>query len=141
MKKSILILVAIVTFFSCSKEEKKLQSNKQFINPPSWIIGKWLDKSGKSWSRTGGFEFTNDNIFDLDAKGEVTRDFKKSFSESVRAKVLSVKEKKTDNSYVFEVWTSDRGTKNLSYKFVKKSSSVIIYELNDTYNIELTKIE
>ena len=134
MKKSIYLILLFIAQLStsCSKDE----NNTNFINPPDWIIGTWMDISNES----GGFRFTSDNIYDLNPNGDVFMNLKEGLQEYVNTGKYIVDEYITDTNYTFKVTLS--GTTAIEYEFIKNDGNTIIYvtsDFTDRYNIILTK--
>ncbi len=129
LKTLIICLFAFTILQSCSKDDDSLSSNK--INPPSWIIGSWLDKAD-TWAQIGGFKFTKDNLIELSADNKEILSYKSSFSG-----LMDVTQNSTNNSYSLKIQTF--GTTVIDYYFEKGADNTIIYTLNSTYNIVLTK--
>lgn len=138
MKKTILLfaICIVLTLTSCSSDDDSSDNQDNLFNPPSWIIGTWLDESEPEWQQIGGFQFTNDNILDINADGETILNFKEAYANSESAGI-TVDEEETDSSYRVKIISN--GVTNLDYKFNKNSDTDIVYELSSTYNIVLTK--
>ena len=138
MKKiSILIITcfSLLLTISCSKDDEGSSSSS--FNPPNWIIGTWLDKNEPEWSQIGGFKFTSDNIIDLNADGQEILNYDQSFAIGLKSGTMKIDETITNEVYQIIINTS--GITTLNYTFNKGSSNSIIYELNATQKVELTK--
>lgn len=134
--KAFLIILLAGSVFSCSKEDDNESAN--FINPPNWIIGTWLDESEPTFSQIGGFQFTDDNLISISANGDVIIDLKEGLREGVDVGVIKTNEVITNSNYELEIITS--GTVTNSYKFTRDiDASSIIYDLSVTYDVLLTK--
>lgn len=128
-----IFLVLLIT--SCSKDDDSNSSSS--FNPPNWIIGTWLDKSEPEWQQVGGFKFTNNSIIDLDIDGNELLNYAEGLKATLKTGLSKIEEITTDDTYQVKVTTS--GVTSINYKYYKGGSNTIIYELNSTYDIELTK--
>ncbi|WP_298762572.1 hypothetical protein [uncultured Polaribacter sp.] len=123
---------------SCSSNDDDNLDSVNFINPPKWILGTWLDKSEPAWAQIGGFKFTNDNLFDLSSNGTITINLKEGLKQGIDAGVISVNENSTSTSYSLEIVSS--GAISSSYEFSKGNNNAsIVYKLTATRNVILTK--
>ena len=120
MKKIFLFLIALVGIVACSKSDSGSSESGSY-NPPSWIIGTWLDGSNST-----GFKFTSTDFCQVTAGAShcfldgsyvtVTENKATNNSFSLTFKVAS-----TEFSYVFErleggkIKTTNRGTLNDVY--------------------------
>jgi len=134
--KTILIIGLFLLTISCAKDDDNDSSSSSF-NPPSWIIGTWLDKSEPEWAQAGGFKFTNDNIIDLSADGVEILNYKEGLKESIEIGITTINETITSNSYEIKITTN--GLTYLIYKFNKGDATTIIYELMPSHTVVLTK--
>lgn len=126
MKKIFLFLVALVGIVACSKGDSSSSedggnSSIAGYNPPSWIIGTWMDESNST-----GFKFTSNNFCQIAGGASncflegpyvtVTESKATNKSFSFTFKIAS-----TEFSYVFEqleggkVKTTNRGILNDVY--------------------------
>lgn len=139
MKKIItlsFIFLALCT--SCSSNDDENTNLANFINPPEWILGTWMDKSEPVWSQTGGFRFTNNNLLDLTSDGSIVVNLKEGLKQGINAGVISVKENSTSTNYSLEIISS--GAVTSSYQFSKgNNDDNIVYKLTATKNVILTK--
>lgn len=131
VKILIIGIFLIISSNSCSKEDDTIDNNS--INPPSWIIGSWLDKSEPTWAQIGGFKFTNVNLIELSAENTEILNYKESFKTGL----MNISETSNTNSYSIKI--ESQGVTVIDYYFEKSSSSEIIYDLNSSYNVILTK--
>lgn len=139
MKKIQLIVLFTISIllFSCNKDDNDTNLTSSGFNPPSWIIGSWLEESDSTWAGIGGFKFTKNNIVDLDVDGSEILNYGESIKAGLAAGIIKIEEIKTDDTYNVKVITS--GVSTLDYKFNKGTSNTIFYELNSIYTTELTK--
>lgn len=128
MKKLILLLsLIIVTACSSSSDDEsgKVKTTGDNFNPPAWIIGTWKDSSGTTYN------FTKDDI--ICKVGGNRLSFKDQATNLKDTKVTySIKETKTDNSYVAEFKFSAVTT---IFSFTKTASDKMISDgyLSGTY--------
>ncbi|MTH16992.1 hypothetical protein [Flavobacterium sp. LC2016-01] len=98
MKKLILLLsLVIITACSSSSDDDSGKANTtgDSFNPPAWIIGTWKDTGATTYN------FTNDDIICTVSGSRLS--FKDQAKSLKDAKITySIKETKTDNSYVAE---------------------------------------
>ncbi|WP_144439127.1 hypothetical protein [Lutibacter profundi] len=132
--KTLLIIGVLLLTFSCSKDD---DSSLSSFNPPSWIIGTWLDKTEPEWTQVGGFKFTNDNIIDLNAEGVEILNYKVGLQSAIDIGITTIEEIITSNSYEIRITTN--GLTNLIYKFSKGATNTIVYKLTPSIEIILTK--
>lgn len=140
MKKATTLLFLISYLLltnSCSKDDDQSLTNNKSINPPEWIHGTWLDKSEPTWAQVGGFKFTNDNIVDLNADGNENLSYKEGLESGIKNGSISIEETITNDIYEFKVISF--GLTSSILHFDKGSSNTIIYDLNETYDVILTK--
>jgi hypothetical protein len=130
--KTLFVCLFVITLLqSCSKDDdNSLNSNK--INPPSWIIGSWLDKTEPEWAQIGGFKFTKDNLIELSAENKEILNYNTSLSG-----LMDVTQTNTTNSYSLKIETF--GTTVIEYYFEKGGNNTIIYKLSTVHNVVLTK--
>lgn len=133
MKKTILLFTVFSIFiFSCSEDENL---NKNFINPPNWILGTWMDNSSRG---SGGFQFTIDNLILITSDGSIFLNLKEGLQNAIDVGSMSTNEVITNNIYELEIISN--GNVNLSYKFIRGSDDKnIIHKSSTTDNIILTK--
>lgn len=133
-----LVIILVTSTISCSKDNDNSNKSNNFINPPDWIIGTWLDESEPTFSQIGGFQFTDDNLISISANGDVIIDLKEGLREGVDVGVIKTNEVITNSNYELEIITS--GTVTNSYKFTRDiDASSIIYDLSVTYDVLLAK--
>ncbi len=137
MKKIFFILLSVSLVLSCSSDDDESSSPSSFINPPDWILGTWQDMSDPEWARSGGFQFTNDNLIDLNTDGDVVINLKEGLQDGIDNDVISVNEDISSTDYLLEVISS--GVVTSSYEFSKNSDNSITYKLSTTIDVELTK--
>lgn len=127
-----------LSIVSCSSNDDHIESNN-FINPPDWIIGTWLDETDPDWAQIGGFQFTNDNLLDISSDNTtVVTNLKEGLQDGVNAGVISVDEVITSNKYELKILSN--GTLTSNYEFSKGTNNqTIIYTLSSTRNVILTK--
>lgn len=130
-KTLIICLFAFTLLQSCSKDDDDSSSSNK-ISPPSWIQGSWLDKTEPTWAQIGGMKFTKDNLIELSADNKEILSYKSSFSG-----IMDVTQNSTNNSYSLKIETF--GTTVIDYYFEKGTDNTIIYTLNSTHNVVLTK--
>ena len=129
------ILIMVICLSACSKED---EVNNNFINPPDWIIGTWVDESEPIWAQKGGFTFTNDNLITLLSTGDAHLNLKESLQDSFDAGLIKINEDISETKYSLEIISN--GTLFNSYKFSIGSNELsIIYHLAITTDIVLTK--
>ena len=133
--KTLLILGLFLLIVSCAKDDD--DSSSSSFNPPSWIIGTWLDKTEPEWAQIGGFKFTSDNIIDLNAEGVEILNYKVGLQSGIEIGITTIEEIITSNSYEIRITTS--GLTNPILKFRKGDTNTIVYELGSLYDIVLTK--
>jgi len=133
MKKSILLFTVFSIFiFSCSEDENL---NKNFINPPNWILGTWMDNSSRG---SGGFQFTIDNLILITSDGSIFLNLKEGLQKAIDVGSMSTNEVITNSIYELEIISN--GNVNLSYKFIRGSDDKnIIHKSSASDNIILTK--
>ena len=129
MKKIFLFLVALVGIVACSKGDSGSSEsggnsgggNVTGYNPPSWIIGTWMDESNST-----GFKFTSNNFCQIAGGASncflegpyvtVTESKATNKSFSFTFKIAS-----SEHSYVFErleggkIKTTNQGIMNDTY--------------------------
>jgi hypothetical protein len=140
MKKLITLSILFLTIISCSSDDDDVasQNESNFINPPEWIIGTWLDESEPVFDQIGGFQFTTNNLISLSADGNVLYNLKESLQESVDLSVITTNETITDTYYKLEIVLS--GTVTNTFEFTKGTGdTTIIYDLSVTFDVILTK--
>jgi len=133
--KTILIIALFLLTISCSKDDDSDSSSS--FNPPSWIIGTWLDKSEPEWAQAGGFKFTNDNIINLNADGVEILNYKDGYQSTIEIGLTTINETITSNSYEIKITTN--GLTNPIYKFNKGDATTIVYQLTSSIDVVLTK--
>jgi hypothetical protein len=141
MKKLITLSILFLTIISCSSDDDDdvaIQNESNFINPPEWIIGTWLDESEPVSAQIGGFQFTTNNLIFLAADGNVLSNLKEGLQESVDFGVITTNETITDTYYKLEIVLS--GTVTNTFEFTKGTGdTTIIYDLSATFDVILTK--
>lgn len=138
MIKKVFLICLIVAVSSCSKDDDKDTDQKSFINPPEWIIGTWMDESLPDIGRSGGYQFTDDNLIVILSNGEVFQNLKEGLKESVDFGVITSNEIITDTDYRLEILVS--GTVTNTFEFKKGSNNTAIIDLTLTrYPTTLTK--
>src|SRR5690606_6004747 len=105
MKKILLFILTILTI-SCSKDDDSANDNSNFINPPDWIIGTWLDESEPEWAQTGGYQFTNDNLISILSNGEVLLNLKEGLQDSFDTGSITTNEIISDTVYELKLLSS-----------------------------------
>ena len=135
--KKVLFLFVTLLMISCSSDDDS-QTTNSFINPPDWIIGTWLDESEPAFSQIGGFQFTHDNLIDLDANGDVFLNLKEGLQESVDAGAITTNEIITNT--VYELKIISNGVETNQYRFTRGTdNTTIVYNMSETYDVVLTK--
>lgn len=147
MKKTILLLILTIlllifflslTTISCSSRDDDINQPNNFINPPDWIIGTWLDETEPVWNQIGGFKFTNDNLISIASNGDISSNLKEELKDGVNAGVIKTNEVITNTTYKLEIVSS--GTVTNSFEFTKGTNNLsIIYDLSVTQDVILTK--
>lgn len=131
LKTLIIFLISFTVLQSCSKDDdNSLDSNK--INPPSWIIGSWLDKTEPEWAQIGGFKFTKDNLIELSADNKEILNYNSSLSG-----LMDVTQTNTNTGYSLRIEVS--GATVIDYYFEKGDNNTLIYKLSAVQNVVLTK--
>ena len=59
MKKNFLIVIFSFTLFSCSNSDDDNNQTANYFNPPSWIIGTWIQEGS---SLGNGYIFTTNDF-------------------------------------------------------------------------------
>lgn len=125
--KKLLFLLCFTTILSCSKsdDDSNNSSANTSINPPSWIIGKWINNSGIS---SLGYVFKNNDfgtsVLNSDIWVKPTIDLYNSGKQGT----ATVIEEKTDSYYKVSYTI---GSTALHYHFVKISNTQIKEILSD----------
>ncbi len=137
MKKIFFILLSVTLVLSCSSDDDESSNSSNFINPPDWILGTWQDVSDPEWSRSGGFQFTNDNLLELNTDGDVFLNLKESLQNGIDNDVITTNEEISSTNYVLEIIS--HGSVDISYEFSKNSDNSITQKITTTISVELTK--
>ncbi len=132
--KTLLIIGVFLLSISCSNNDDDDELAVSSFNPPSWIIGTWLDKTEPEWAQVGGYKFTSDNIIDLNADGVEILNYKEGLQMGIDSGLTTIEEIITSNSYEIRIKTG--GVTNPILKFRKGATNTIIFE---TIDIVLTK--
>ena len=129
MKKIFLFLVALVGIVACSKGDSGSSEsggnsgggNVTGYNPPSWIIGTWMDESNST-----GFKFTSNNFC------QITAGASNCFLEGPYVTVTESKATNKSFSFTFKIASSEH-----SYVFERLEGGKIKTTnqgiMNDTY--------
>lgn len=142
MKKKCLSLF-IVTMFAtfsltaCEKETTSEQStNKEHLNPPSWIQFTWVKPNGLNGE--DGFRFTTDDMFTVmyDANGYLTVDL--SYMESISNLDYTVSEQSTGDTYQLSVYYSDTNSTEL-WQFTLQPNGELVYTDNNNSSFSYIK--
>lgn len=135
MKKTVLIILAILTF-SCSSSDDSSSNSKSSLNPPSWIQGKWIGYSGSGSDQTStgvGFKFTSDDWCTI--AGSLSTCWKYALDSS--SGQATAEEEISNTDYIVSIKV---GNITNTYHFRKKSNTEIEvvtgYGLNPVYNKE-----
>ncbi len=112
MKKSLTIIFVLLFFSTC----KKNNTNTNSINPPNWIIGRWIDNVNGNT----GFEFKSDNFCAISSYQTTC------YKTLVEQNNVEVNEYITNNSYKIK-FDVNIGTQITSYEFEKIANNEIIY--------------
>lgn len=59
MKKNFLIIIFSIALFSCSNSDDDNNQTENYFNPPSWIIGTWIQEGS---SLGNGYIFTTNDF-------------------------------------------------------------------------------
>lgn len=122
---------------SCSSDDD-VNQNSNYINPPDWIIGTWLDESEPAWAQSGGFQFTNNNLISLLPNGEVNLNLREGLQDGFDAGITTTNEIISETSYKLEIITN--GNVTIQYKFTKgEDNNAIIYHLSEIFDVVLSK--
>ncbi|AVM49041.1 hypothetical protein [Capnocytophaga sp. oral taxon 878] len=124
MKKTILLLVAIIAMVACGKGDDNSSNSSKKFNPPAWIQGSWLDAANV------GYKFEADNFCWLLPAQELC------FNRGIYVdQVSDVKEQVSDKTYSVSFLVSN-ATK-YSFVFTKISNNQI--SSNQSPNTIFTK--
>ena len=93
--------------------------------------------SDPEWSRSGGFQFTNDNLLELNTDGDVFLNLKESLQNGIDNDVITTNEEISSTNYVLEIIS--HGSVDISYEFSKNSDNSITQKITTTISVELTK--
>jgi hypothetical protein len=130
MKKSILVFVILssIVLTSCKKDTTSSeQSGSQGFNPPSWIIGTWVDQND------AGFHFTTDDIYVVFPNvNEI------STLQGIQGRDYEINETTTDSSYEFIITYHDTNSSE-TWHFNKLSDTQIQYIDNTNSSFTYTK--
>jgi hypothetical protein len=116
MKKTVILIITTIFFFSCSKDEASKSSAS--INPPAWIQGTWSDGYGNS------YRFTTNDFITM-AGAEI------SYKEALESgQKITISETTTNSSYTIVI--THAGTISMPYSFTKISNTEIKCSLDGT---------
>ena len=115
MKKFLYIFISILLLGCSSSEDSSSGSDKNTLNPPAWIQGKWTMGTGDAQS---GYEFkSNDWCSNMSGVSSCW----KSAIESSNGQTTVV-ETITDSSYIAKLTV---GGITITYTFIKMSATKI----------------
>lgn len=119
-KTNLIYLLVILIIVSCSSDDGSSTSAADSINPPNWIYGVWLQKSGTETTQSG-YEFTSDDF--LLVLPSIKNSFKENIEQAKKGGAeTNVEETITDNEYKIEITIFSATHK---YNFKKKSNNII----------------
>lgn len=124
-----LVMIASLSLTACKKKKDDDQSsNKDHLNPPSWIQFTWTKPNGLNGE--DGFRFTSDDMFTVmyDAGGSLTLDL--SYMESIKNKDYSITEQSTADAYQFSVHYNDTNSTE-SWQFALHPNGELVYTDNN----------
>jgi hypothetical protein len=127
------VLLGALLLMGCSSDSASNNKSAPTINPPSWILGSWLNTDSKSAEYQNGFKFDNHDLSKL---------FMVTSSVSYAGVIqtynaqwpATVTEEKTDTYYKITIKYAD---KNYQYYFVKKPNNQIQEMLADPNGVTL----
>jgi hypothetical protein len=133
--KKIAYLILFFTFLnSCSKDDNSSSSSGYSINPPSWIIGTWVQRS--NGNIIAGHKFTKNDHITISFGGIETSDKSAMDVYKNAGKNPKTEEVITNSSYELVI---DFGTgQTITYNFKKKNDQTILWV--QASNAELTKL-
>lgn len=121
------VLVLLLVFASCSKDED--HSMTQSMNPPDWIIGRWLPIDANQ-PFTNDFIFTEDNV-QMSSDGINYLDFNNFGYDDLPGHTYTFYELIiSDNAYAFRQTKKYNGETQSDqvYKWTKQTNSTLKFE-------------